>query len=902
MFETLVSHAQADMARRVSPEFGRQSGAALEALRRRFADRDRAKIRSDRAVVAAKLLEKIPARGLDIGPRGTWTEMALLRNEFPKQRRFAPVRSLLSRAGSAIQSLKPCFMMSPLSLAKFAGPEKLAFDILLIDEASQMKPEEALGALIRAKQVVVVGDAKQLPPTDFFNRSIDTASTDDDFEDIDDESILEACEKTFRGVRPLKWHYRSRCESLISFSNAEFYENSLITFPMARPGSFSIDLVRVDGAYQARRNVAEAVRVAEEAIQFMRYFADMSEATIPSLGIVSINIDQRDLIDEELRRVWAGDELVDRYREKVQQKGEPLFVKNLENVQGDERDFIFISMTYGREPGATALKQRFGPINGKQGHRRLNVLFSRARMRIALFTSFGSVDVRPGELSADGPRVLKRYLEYAETRGRAVVESITNEPDSDFEIEVGERLRAKGYELDFQVGVSGYKIDLAVRHPDHAERFLAGIECDGARYHSSKSARDRDRLREEVLDGLGWSILRVWSTDWFDNPELETEKLIAKLENLRLERPHTFPDYQIMDAVGQGEPDPLESHSVEGVDGVAAIADGLNPVLPSPGLPANEEPVLADDGPLTPSQAYKVLERLRESVIKPAIENWEPHRSILRDGMIETFVTQRLDEPGDWFNKVPQFQRSGTNPLEKTLFLARICEIVERIEDGAPGRHPRAEPYALTPSIAPSGSTQARLPLAPVTRAAPPSADRSQPEPEYVIADIANLSLTPRPDRFYETDYKATIGRIADYIIDVEAPIYADVVVTRIARMHGYLRTGNTIQKLVLSAVDGRFPKTTEDGREIFWSAGVPPGSLVSFRASPDRSRSHNDVPIAELSGLALPYVRIRMDDEHVLRKMAEYFGLGRLREATRARFYQAVMLAKSVQARSSGF
>ena len=897
VFETLVAHAQADLARRASPEFGRQSGAVLEALRRRFADRDRAKIGSDRAVVAARLLQKIPPRGSDIGPRGAWTDMALLRNEFPKQRRFAPVRNLLSRAGGAIQSLKPCFMMSPLSLAKFARPEQLAFDILLVDEASQMKPEEALGALIRAKQVVVVGDAKQLPPTDFFNRSIEAASTDDDFEDIDDESILEACEKTFRQVRPLKWHYRSRCESLISFSNAEFYENSLITFPMARPGSFSIDLVRVDGAYQARRNVAEAVRVAEEAIQFMRYFADMGEVTIPSLGIVSINIDQRDLIDEELRRVWAGDELVDRYREKVQKKGEPLFVKNLENVQGDERDFIFISMTYGREPGATALKQRFGPINGKQGHRRLNVLFSRARMRIALFTSFGSADVRPGELSADGPRVLKRYLEYAETRGRAVVESIANEPDSDFEIEVGERLRAKGYELDFQVGVSGYKIDLAVRHPDHAERFLAGIECDGARYHSSKSARDRDRLREEVLGGLGWAILRVWSTDWFDNPELETDKLVAKLENLRSGPPRTFPDYQIMDAFGQGEPDPVEPHPISGADGASAVAEGMNPVPPSPGLTANEEPVLEDDGPLTVGQAYKVLEEFRESVIKPAIENWEPHRSILRDGMIETFVTQRLNEPGDWFNKVPQFQRSGTNPLEKTMFLARICEIVERIGDqSAPSRHPRAEPYTLMPPIAANAPSQAALPLTPVAGAAPPSADRSRPETQYVIADIATLPLTPRPDRFYEADYKPTIGRIADYIIEVEAPVFGDVIVTRVARIHGYLRTGNTIQKLVLSAVDLRFPRTVEDGREVFWPAGAPTGMPVSFRASLGQERSHNDIPIAELAGLAFPYVRIRMDDEQVLKKMAEHFGLGRLREATRARFYKAVMLAKSVQ------
>jgi very-short-patch-repair endonuclease len=887
------------MARRTSPEFGRQNGATLEALRRRFANRDRVKITSDRAVVAARLLQKIPASGSDLGPRSGWTGMALLRNEFPKQRRFAPVRSLLSRAGAAIQSLKPCFMMSPLSLAKFARPEQLEFDILLVDEASQMKPEEALGALIRAKQVVVVGDAKQLPPTDFFNRSIDVANTDDDFEDIDDESILEACEKTFRQVRPLKWHYRSRCESLIAFSNAEFYENSLITFPMARPGSFSIDLARVDGAYQARRNVAEAVRVAEEAIQFMRHFADMSEETIPTLGIVSINIDQRDLIDEELRRVWAGDQLVDCYREKVQKKGEPLFVKNLENVQGDERDFIFISLTYGREPGATALKQRFGPINGKQGHRRLNVLFSRARIRIGLFASFGSADLRPSETSADGPRVLKRYLEYAETRGRAVVDSISNEPDSDFEVEVGERLRARGYQLDFQVGVSGYKIDLAVRHPDHSERFLAGVECDGARYHSSKSARDRDRLREEVLGGLGWAILRVWSTDWFDNPDLETDKIVGKLEQLRSGPPRTFHDYRIVDPFGQVEPEPaIEPHLTGGADDAAsgAAAEGIYPAAPSSILLENEEPLFKTTGaPLTVSQAYKALEEFREFVIKAEIENWEAHRSILRDGMIETFVTQQLNDPDDWFRKVPQFQRSGTNPVEKTLFLTQICEIVDRIDDErALKRRAPAEPYTLTPPNAAKPPSQTTLPLRPIASDAPASGDRLRPDAQYVIADIVNLPAIPRPDRFYEADYKVIIGQIADYIIELEAPVFDDVVATRIARIHGFQRTGSTIQKLVLSAVDRRYPKTAEDAREVFWRVGAQTGIPVLFRTSAGHVRSHNDVPIAELAGLALPFVRIRMDDDQVLRKMAEYFGLGRLREATRVRFDKAVAFAKS--------
>jgi very-short-patch-repair endonuclease len=541
-------------------------------------------------------------------------------------------------------------MMSPLSLAKFLKPSEVEFDLLVIDEASQMRPEDALGGMLRTRQIVVVGDPKQLPPTDFFMRSADETSLDDEFEDVDAESILEACHRTFREIRPLKWHYRSRCESLIAFSNAEFYNGSLITFPTARPGSFAIDLIRVDGAYQARRNVAEAICVAEEAVQFMRRFAEMDEKTVPSLGLVAVNTDQRDVIQEELRRLSAGDQLVDIYREKVQKKGEPLFVKNLENVQGDERDYIFISLTYGREPGATAMKQRFGPINGKQGHRRLNVLFSRARIRIGLFASFGSADVKPSETSSEGVHVLKRYLEYAESRGRAIVETIGSEPDSDFEVEVAARLRARGYQVDAQVGVSGYKIDLGIRHPDHPEHFLAGVECDGARYHSSKSARDRDRLREEVLRGLGWELLRVWSTDWFDNPDLETEKLAKRLQQLQSQPAHPFGDYRLVREVVSPEHEMIAEWSPAAVITddpttpvpVTEIAPSAVTPMPESGV-ARETTLIAGKSPLTEEQAFEALKKLRETVIRPQFPTWEPHRSILRDGMIETFVSSMLD-------------------------------------------------------------------------------------------------------------------------------------------------------------------------------------------------------------------------------------------------------------------
>ena len=903
IFETLVAYGLADISRRAAPDLSRQNGAALEAHRRNFAERDKKKIKSDRAIIVDRLVEKVPPTGSSAGPRRIWTDMELLRNEFPKQRRFTPVRGLLSRAGKAIQTLKPCFMMSPLSLAKFAKAGQLEFDILLIDEASQMKPEEALGGLLRAKQVIVVGDAKQLPPTNFFNRSVQSIGSEDNYEDIDDESILEVCEKTFREVRPLKWHYRSKCESLIAFSNAEFYKNSLITFPMARPDSFSIDLIRVNGSYQARRNVAEAARIAEEAIAFMRHFAEADEDTIPTVGIVSINTDQRDLIDEELRRLAAGDELVERYCEKVRKRGEPLFVKNLENVQGDERDYVLISLTYGREPRATALMQRFGPINTKQGHRRLNVLFSRARIRIALFASFGSDDVKLAAKSSEGVLILKRYLEYAETRGRAMVESTGTEPDTDFEGEVGERLRARGYKLDFQVGVSGYKIDLGVRHPDYPDRFLAGVECDGASYHSSKSARDRDRLREEVLRGLGWDILRVWSTDWFDNPELETDKLSTRLEQLRSGPQRTFQDYAILDLFAAPAPgtepsyDPSTTDDVS--DGIAPMDSDTNQeaslISPSSGSPSDELPLYASDGPLSAPQAAKALEQFRDIVIRHEVPDWSPHRSILRDGMIETFVSQRLDDSEDWDRKVPQFQRLGTDPVEKTRFLARICKIVERIDgDCSPPESPRGAPFTLTPLGTDNQPAQSCLPLGPSVAYAQVSEPSSSAGEKYVVADFSRLSDQLRADRFYDRDYRPTIGRMAAYVIQTEGPIYDEVLFTRIARIHGFQKTGGTIQKLILSAIDRRFPRTKEDGREVFWDTTAQTNSPVTFRESPNDIRSYSDIPIAELASLTLPFVRIRMDDELILRKMATQFGIGRLRAITRARFGKAIEFAKS--------
>ena len=692
VFEAVVDDRRASAVRR-GDQLRAYTGTTLDGRRETFRRKDREKIEQDRRVIRSRLLQAVPPVGSAYGSRKTWTDMQLLNNEFGKQKRFTPVRQLIGRAGRAIQTLAPCLMMSPLSLAKFVPAGSLHFDLLVIDEASQMRPEDSLGGLLRAKQIVVVGDAKQLPPTDFFARG-ESVPDEEIEDDVDAESILEACEKTFGQRRRLKWHYRSRCESLIAFSNSQFYDNGLITFPMARPGSFSIELVRVDGHYQGQRNAAEARRLAEEAVAFMRHHAEVPDAAFATLGIVALNIAQKEMIEDELRLLCADDELVERYEERARERLEPLIVKNLENVQGDERDHIFISMTYGRKTGEPTLSQNFGPINRAQGHRRLNVLFTRARIRIGLFASFGSADVEIRETSKEGVHALKAYLAYAETRGRAVAHAPTGVPDSDFETEVADRLRLRGYAVDLQVGVSrkeqrgkNYRMDLAVRHPDYPDHYLAGVECDGATYHSSKSARDRDRLREEVLNSLGWQLVRVWSTDWFDNPARETDKLVTKLEQLRQRAvastasyPPLHRDRAILEPERAEVP---ESAAEASAPELAASATNQEPApsLAEPAAPKATDglALLEGSGKLTPSEAVIALEALRDRVIAPSVENWKPDDSLLRPAMIETFVRQRISDPDDWAKRVPMYLRQGTDPIEKRRFLEQVCAVIDRL-------------------------------------------------------------------------------------------------------------------------------------------------------------------------------------------------------------------------------
>ena len=489
----------------------------------------------------------------------------------PQQRPRMPVRKILTRAGGSIQALKPCFMMGPQAVAQYLTPGVIKFDLVIMDEASQLKPEEAIGSIARGGQLVVVGDPKQLPPTSFFSRmSQDGESNEDQFTTTDAESILDVCSSHFRPTRSLRWHYRSQHHSLIAFSNQSFYRGNLIIFPSpyGQGGKLGVRAVYLaDAIYENQTNLREAKRVVDAVVEHI------ANRPNESLGIVTLNIKQRDLIAELLEERLRSVRGADTYRENWITEGAPLFIKNLENVQGDERDAIIISTTFGKPPGSSAVRQNFGPISRQGGWRRLNVLFTRAKRSIALYTSMRPEDIVMDGTTPDGTKALRNYLEFARTGSLATVEETGREADSDFEISVMDVLKQRGYEVTPQLGVAGYRIDIAVKHPDSQGSYLAAIECDGATYHSALSVRDRDRIRQEILESLGWRgrIWRIWSTDWFRTPRQETEKLISFLEDLRQSwKPeHASGEAWIEEGQGAGQPTARAIQDVEQVENTA---------------------------------------------------------------------------------------------------------------------------------------------------------------------------------------------------------------------------------------------------------------------------------------------------------------------------------------------
>ena len=480
--------------------------------------------------VMRRIAHGLPAK--DGVPRKS--ELGTLRYQLGLVRPSMPIRQLLASLPKTFGKLAPCVLMSPLSVAQYLPADQATFDVVIFDEASQITTWDAIGAIARGRQTIIVGDPKQLPPTNFFGRADDE---DEDLPEVERDmpSILDEVSTAGVPHRKLNWHYRSRDEALIAFSNHFYYDGGLVTFPAPSTSTDAIKFHKVNGTYargRGRVNEEEARAIAQMVKRRLRTWLAIPEDERQTLGVITFNAEQQSLILDLLDEIRRGDSELEWFF--ADEREEPVIVKNLENIQGDERDVMLFSVTFGPDL-AGKLTMNFGAINGMGGEKRLNVAITRARRELHVFSSIRAEQIDLNRTRAVGVQDLKAFLDYAERGSIALPsrdEGSLGPAESPFEEAVADALRAKGWEVRTQIGASGFRVDLGVVHPDYAGSYLAGIECDGARYHSSATARDRDKVRQAVLEGLGWTILRVWSTDWFRHPLIVTKRLHVKLEQL----------------------------------------------------------------------------------------------------------------------------------------------------------------------------------------------------------------------------------------------------------------------------------------------------------------------------------------------------------------------------------
>ena len=505
-----------------------------ESVIQEFDQLDKLQFAIARSRIRSKLINGLPS--LDHFTSGV-DEISTLKRELNKQRRIMPIRRLFRAIPNLILALKPCLMMSPLSVSLFLEADTFTFDTVIFDEASQVCTENAIGAILRGKQVIIAGDSKQLPPTNFFSATVSDSDFDGDVGDEDEyddssayESILD--EAALLPERTLLWHYRSRHEHLIAFSNAKIYKGNLITFPsnVDRAPNVGVEYTYVPSGYYDRGgrkgNAIEAEKVVDLIFEHIRQFPNRS------LGVIAFGEVQQLAIDTVLRRRRMENQQYESFFDEDRQ--EAFFIKSLENVQGDERDTIIFSIGYAKDASGV-MRMNFGPLSKTGGERRLNVAITRAKYNVKLVGSILPTDINTERVSADGPKLLRGYIDFA-MNGPAVLQNEITESDfvqhdSPFEAAVYNFLDRKGYKLATQVGCSSYRIDMAVKHPTLSGCYVLGIECDGAAYHSARTARERDRLRQDVLESMGWKIYRIWSTDWIKDPVTEGQRLIEAVDD-----------------------------------------------------------------------------------------------------------------------------------------------------------------------------------------------------------------------------------------------------------------------------------------------------------------------------------------------------------------------------------
>jgi len=718
--------------------------------------------------VRAKLCGLIPDKN-EVGKKDGYST---LKHQLQLKRPSMPVRKLAAEMGDAFTRLAPCMLMSPLSIAQYLPPDQALFDLVIFDEASQITPWDAIGAMARGKQVIIAGDPRQMPPSNDFARGPGTATVDEDTAP-DMESILDEC--LAAGVPPhsLDWHYRSRHESLISFSNTRYYQSKLVTFPSPEVRPSAVRWQRVPGVYTsgARINAIEAQAIADEAVRRLRDPGFVDEKGEPlSLGIITMNVEQMKLIEDLLDRARRSHPEIEPHFD-AECRLEPVCIRNLETVQGDERDVILFGTNFGpTEPGGRTMSMSFGKLNASGGWRRLNVAVTRARREMTVFTSFdpGMIDLT--RTSAEGVRDLKTFIEFADRGPRALAETSRGSlggADSPFEEAVTDALRRRGWTVVPQVGVSKFRIDLGIVHPDRPGDYLLGVECDGATYHSAATARDRDKVRAAILEGLGWKLLRTWSTDWWIDKEGAADRLHAQIEALLS----------------------ADRAMTEEKRGAATVAC-----------------------PPTSSAAHSDF--ITSPIQLAASEAASDARMVVE-----------LDEP------------------RGALFESAYAD--------------QSQP-------------------APVMVASPGAEDL------YRKTDFAPLASMIDPARFYETGYEPVLSALVAHVLAAEAPIAEMSLVQRIARVHGFQRSGPTIQdRIVAVAARHHTLEIESDGRRFVWADA---GSQANWNQARTPATVEDVRQIEEIALAELRVAKRWGDAIDVARRL----GVRRLSAAAKARLEKA--------------
>lgn len=705
----------------------------------RFRDLDRQFADLTQAYIRGRLSGGIPPKDAQTQPPG----FGALAHQLKLQKRHKPVRQLVQEMGPALTTLAPCLLMSPLSVAQYLPPDAALFDLVIFDEASQITPWDAVGAIARGRQLVVAGDPKQMPPTSFFDRGAGAEEDDSDVE-TDQESILEECLGARLPQRRLTWHYRSRNESLIAFSNHRYYDGDLITFPAPVTLDAAVSWRKVAGSWsrgKARTNQAEAEAIVAEVLARLVDPGFVDEARRPlTIAVITLNAEQQKLIEDLLDRARRGrPELEPFFAEDA---AEPVIVKNLETVQGDERDLVLLGIGYGPEtPDAPTMSMNFGPLNRQGGWRRLNVAITRARREMVVFTSFAPDRIDLNRTGAEAVRDLKHFLEFVDRGPKALGEAVMGSVggfESPFEQAVARGLRERGWTAVPQIGVSRFRIDLGIVDPDRPGAYLAGVECDGASYHSAATARDRDKVREGVLSGLGWRLVRVWSTDWWHDAASALDRLDASLRTL------------------------LEEARARRADREATRPN--NPVT---------------DAPVAAGAAVTVAEPLDDAPVED----------------------ERLG--GD-----------------------------------------------------------------------------------YARTSFADMEGRIDPARFAEPGYSATLREMIARVIEAEAPIRDDLLVDRIARAHGFRRSGRVIRDRVMTLARAAAHVAQEDrGATFVWPdlASVAAWDRARYPAASGDVRDLGDIALPELTAV----LRACVDEDRVT-EAARALGVRRLSAAGRYRLQQA--------------